>query len=180
MEKESLKKVAFLDRDGTLNVDYGYVHTKEKFELIEGVEEGLKVLQSLGYSLVIISNQSGIGRGFFSETEYLDFQNFIKEYLEKLGINVLASYYCPHVSSDNCNCRKPKTGLFEKASKDLHIDWSNSIAIGDRYRDLTICKEKGIRGFFIKGTEKEQQITGITSVDSLLQAAMTLKNVEGK
>lgn len=170
-----MQKVAFLDRDGTINKDFGYVHTKDRFELIEGAQTALKSLQEMGYLLIIISNQSGIGRGYFSEQEYLEFQEYIEKYLREKGITIAASYYCPHQSEDDCDCRKPKTGLFKRAEKDYDIDWKNSIVVGDRYRDLTICKERDIRGFFIRGTETEQNIPGIVSVESLLEVAQLVE-----
>jgi D-glycero-D-manno-heptose 1,7-bisphosphate phosphatase len=171
-----LNKVVFLDRDGTVNVDYGYVHTKEKFEFIPGAIEGLKIFQELDYRLIMITNQSGIGRGYFTEAEYLEFQNYIDAVLKSNGVKISAYYYCPHASDSGCNCRKPSIGLFEQAGADFDIDWGKSIAVGDRYRDLAICETKGVKGFFIRGTEAEKEIAGISSVDSLLQAALIIKN----
>lgn len=173
-----MQKVVFLDRDGTLNIDYGYVHSADKFKLLDGVEEALHILQGLGYKLIIVSNQSGIGRGYFSEDVYLEFQKYILDYFAGKGIKIEASYYCPHISKDNCDCRKPKTGLFERASCDIGIDWKKSIAIGDRYRDLTICKERNIKGFFIRGTEEEKTYDNIISVDSLLEAAHIIRDLQ--
>jgi D-glycero-D-manno-heptose 1,7-bisphosphate phosphatase len=171
-----LNKVVFLDRDGTINVDYGYVHTKEKFELINGAIEGLKIFQKMDYKLIIITNQSGIGRGYFTEAEYLEFQNCIDDILKSNGVEITAYYYCPHDSDSKCNCRKPNIGLFEQAGVDFDIDWGKSIVIGDRYRDLAVCEAKGVKGFFIRGTEAEKEIAGISSVDSLLNAALITKN----
>lgn len=171
-----MQKVVFLDRDGTINIDYGYVHTSDKFVVIEGAEEAMRIFVEAGYKLIVISNQSGIGRGYFSEDEYLSFQSYIECYFKEKGIKIEASYYCPHIGKDNCNCRKPKTGLFYKAAAEHDIDWNESIAIGDRYRDLAICDEKGVRGFFIRGTEPENINDNVTSVDSLLEVAMMVKN----
>lgn len=175
-----MKKAIFLDRDGTINIDYGYVHSKEAFQLIEGAEEALLRLQELGYALIIISNQSGIGRGYFSEEEYLVFQEYVIKSLNDKGIRITASYYCPHTCDDNCSCRKPKTGLFEIAAREFDIDWNKSIAIGDRYRDLTICKNRGVEGYFIRGTEAEMNVEHITSVNSLLDAATVIMEKNNK
>lgn len=171
-----MQKAVFLDRDGTINTDFGYVHTVDQFKLIDGVVEALQIFKSLGYKLIIISNQSGIGRGYFTESEYLKFQDYILKLLDDKGASIDASYYCPHIGNANCSCRKPKTGLFIKAAIDFDIDFKESIAIGDRYRDLVICSEKGVRGFFIRGTESEHEASGVTLVDSLLDAAMIIKN----
>ena len=139
-----MNKAVFLDRDGTINVDYGYVHEPEKFELLPGVEEGLRRLQEKGYLLIIVTNQSGIGRGYFTEQAYIEFQNYIDNYFKDKGIIITAQYYCPHIDTDNCSCRKPQTGLYEEAANEFKIDWEQSFVIGDRIRDLEICKKKNI------------------------------------
>ncbi len=163
-----MKKAVFLDRDGTINVDAGYVHTPDKFILLPGVVEGLRLLQEDGYLLVIITNQSGINRGIYSEDEYLKFQSWIDSKLRQKGIVIAGQYYCPHVDSDNCICRKPKLGLFERAISDLCIDLKQSYAIGDKYRDLAICEKSEVKGFLI-GENVESE--NIAPVSSLLEAA---------
>lgn len=172
-----MSKVVFLDRDGTVNVDYGYVHEAENFELLPDVIAGLKMLQDMGFSLLIITNQSGIARGYFSEEEYIDFQNYVKDYLKSEGINILDFYYCPHGNDDMCNCRKPKTGLFYRACKDYEIEWESSYVIGDKLRDLAICKEKPVKGFLItdKNSNEICDVRNIVCVESLYDAANKIK-----
>lgn len=152
MEKN---KVIFLDRDGVINYDYGYVHKKEELEFIPGVIESLKALDEAGYKLIIITNQSGIGRGYFTLDEYLSFNQYMVEKLEKEKIKITGIYYCPHTDKDKCGCRKPKVGLFKIAIKEHNVDLENSYAIGDNERDLAICSVTSIKGILInKSNEK--------------------------
>lgn len=142
-------KVVFLDRDGTLNKDFGYVYKNENLEFLPGVMEGLKKLQDNNYKLIIITNQSGIGRGYYTENQFLEFNNYMLNELRKNKINIDAVYYCKHSPSDNCECRKPKLQLFEQAISDFNVDLDNSFAIGDRDRDVSITKVTNIKGIII-------------------------------
>ena len=144
-----MNKAIFLDRDGTINIDYGYVHKIDKFDFIDGAIEGLKILSDLGYLLIIITNQSGIGRNIFSENDFLTLNNHMLKKLVENGINIDKVYYCPHIDSDNCNCRKPKLELFYKAKKDFDIDFNASFAIGDNTRDLEISNISNVKGILL-------------------------------
>jgi len=167
-----MNKAIFLDRDGTINVDTGYVCKKEDFEFIDGAIEGLRLLQDKGYMLIIITNQSGIGRGYFSEQEYLEFQSWINEQLANKGIMITETYYCPHVEEDGCDCRKPRVAMFEEAAKQYNIKWGDSCAIGDKMRDLTICTKKRMKGFLISKERKCNDLPQeIEVVVSLYEAA---------
>lgn len=151
-----MNKVVFLDRDGTINVDKDYLYKVEDFEYLPGVVDGLKYLQSLGYLLIIITNQSGIGRGYYSEEDYYVLDKWLKEDLKKRGVIIAGSYFCPHLPDAiveryrcTCDCRKPGTKLFWKAQADFDIDMNSSIAIGDKLRDLTICEETDMNGVLL-------------------------------
>ena len=159
-------KVVFLDRDGTINKDYGYVHSIDKLEFLDYAIEGLKKISDLGYKLVIVTNQSGIGRKYFSEEEYLKFNNIFLNRLSEKGINIEKVYYCPHIDEDNCNCRKPKTGMFHQAIKELNIDTDKSFAIGDSIRDLSICEETNVKGILLNNNSSKYK-----NCDNLLEAA---------
>lgn len=143
-----LNKAVFLDRDGTINVDYGYVHEMSRLEFIDGAVEGLKLLQSLGFLLIVITNQSGIARGYFSLEDYLQFQKQIELRLKDYGVDIAATYFCPHLN-ENCECRKPKTALFYRAAREWNINFKGSYAIGDKKRDLCICEEEPVKGIMI-------------------------------
>lgn len=136
-----MNKAIFLDRDGVLNVDKGYVYKREDWEWLPGSLEALRIFRQKGYSLIVVSNQSGIGRGFYTMTELLDLEDFLNRELEKNGLKIDAWYYCPHLPDDNCNCRKPEPGLLRLAISEHAIDSGRSWLFGDRLRDV----QAGIR-----------------------------------
>jgi len=129
-------KVVFLDRDGVINIEKNYLHRIENFEFIDGVFESLKYLQSLGYKLVIITNQSGIGRGYYTREQYEILTKWLKEEFKKQNIEIAEIFCCPHSPDDECSCRKPKIGMIEQASKIIDIDYKNSWIIGDKDSDI--------------------------------------------
>lgn len=160
-----MNKAVFLDRDGTLNVEKHYLHKIEDFELLPGVLNGLKRLQEAGFLLIIATNQSGIGRGYYSEEDFLTLNAWMIKILQEQGISVAKTYYCPHLPDAKiekyrcvCQCRKPATGMFEQAALDFDIDWSQSFAVGDKIRDCTICVKTECKGFLIGNSEKPEII----------------------
>ena len=151
-----LKPAVFLDRDGTINVDKGYLYRIEDFEYLDGALQGLELFQKKGYLLVIITNQSGIARGLYSEADFVNLNEWMLKDLNRKRIYISGVYYCPHHPLARvekyrlqCNCRKPHTSLFWRAQKELGIDMKRSIAIGDKERDLCICTETMVRGYLL-------------------------------
>lgn len=143
-KKESIerrkKQAIYLDRDGCLNEDTLYPHKPEHFKLLPGVIEGLKKLKK-EYIFVIITNQSGIGRGIHTEKDMHGFNNHLIAELKKHGIEIKKVYYCPHTPEELCKCRKPHTKYIKDAEKEFNIDIKNSWVIGDHPHDV----EMGIR-----------------------------------
>ncbi len=139
---EEGKSAVFLDRDGTLIEDAHYLSDPEQIRLLPGVIRALRRLGMAGYSLVVISNQSGIARGLFTREQLDAVNRRFSELLENESISLNGIYCCPHHPREggkdrvDCNCRKPRSGLFEQAAKELSIDLGRSIAIGDRVRDI--------------------------------------------
>lgn len=170
-----MNKAIFLDRDGTINVDYGYVYKKENLKFIDGVIEGLKILSDLDYKLIIVTNQSGIGRGMYTEKDFKAFNKYMLKALKEEDINIDKVYYCPHNPDDNCNCRKPKLELFYKAIEDFNIDINNSFAIGDKTRDLAICKIENVNGILLTKDNNKDYICK----NNLLEAAEYIKELYG-
>ncbi len=168
-----MNKAILLDRDGTINEDYGYVFEIEKFKFIEGVIEGLKILRDLGYKLIVITNQSGIARGYYTEEDAIKIFNYMKDKLLKENIVIEKVYYCPHIG-DNCNCRKPKLELFYKAQREFDIDFNKSYAIGDKLRDLAICEKENIKGFLLNNDE-EIKNSNIQRGKNLLEVAKKIQ-----
>lgn len=165
-----MNKAIFLDRDGTINVDKGYIYQKKDFEFLPGAVEALKNFKQAGFVLIIITNQSGIARGYYTEEDFQTLNLWMNTVLKNAGAEVDGVYFCPHLPDAKiskyrmkCNCRKPKTGLFYQAVKDFDIDLSHSCAIGDRLRDCSICEESDCRGFIVGSTENYEVIKQIES-----------------
>lgn len=141
-----MKKAIFLDRDGTLNIDHGYVHTIDRFEFIEGSIEALKELQQMGYCLILVTNQSGIARGYFTEEQFNQLTEWMDWSLEDRGVHLDGIYYCPHHPDglgeyrQSCNCRKPQAGMLLEAINDFKIEPQKSIMIGDKLDDILAGK----------------------------------------
>lgn len=131
-----MTKAFFFDRDGVINIEKDYLHTIEKFEFVEGTFDTLRYLQNLGYALFIITNQSGIGRGYYTFKEYEILTRWMKEQFTKEGIEISGIYCCPHAPDEKCECRKPKTGMIKEAEKVCDIDFKNSWLVGDKGSDI--------------------------------------------
>jgi len=147
-----VQKAVFLDRDGVINVDKAYVYKKEDFEFCKGVFEALSHFQSLGYLLIMVTNQSGIGRGYYSEKEYQTLMDWVQKELLHVKIHLDAIYHCPHTPEENCTCRKPKSGMIEEAIKTFNIDVSQSWMIGDKPSDMEAAYHAGIEQTILIGT----------------------------
>lgn len=133
-------KAIFLDRDGTIIKNVPYLNDPEKIEFLPYVIEGLKILISNGFNLFIVTNQSGVSRGLIKLKELKEIHKRIKNILKKEGIKIKDIVYCPHLPEDNCNCRKPKTGLIEILLKKYKIDLKKSYLIGDKEEDILLAK----------------------------------------
>lgn len=146
-----MNKAIFLDRDGTINIDKGYVHTIEDFEFIEGMPEFIKEHNDKGYKIIVITNQAGIARGYYTKEDVDKLHQYINEKLAQIGAHIDAFYICPHHPkfTGECNCRKPKTGMVEQAIKDFNIDVKQSILYGDKPWDIECGKRCGIKSFYI-------------------------------
>tara|TARA_Y100000589_G_C27104857_1_gene609636 strand:- start:8 stop:562 length:555 start_codon:yes stop_codon:yes gene_type:complete len=160
--KEISYKAVFLDRDGIINKDFSYVFEKKNFIFNEGIFDLLRIFEKNKFLIFIITNQSGIARGIYSEKQYHQITDYYKSILKSLGIRISGIFHCPHhpdFSRDpfsNCNCRKPKPGLFFKVQKEYKINMVESIAIGDSLRDLEAAYLSGIKKrIFINSTSME-------------------------
>lgn len=140
-----MKKAIFLDRDGVINIEKEYLYKIEEFEFIDGVIDALRYLQDLGYLLFVITNQSGIGRGYYKKEDYLKLTHWMIDTLDEYGICISQVEYCPHTPDDTCHCRKPKTGMIENIQKNYEIDFDNSWLIGDKNSDIECAINAGIK-----------------------------------
>jgi D-glycero-D-manno-heptose 1,7-bisphosphate phosphatase len=143
-------KAAFLDRDGVINEDSGYVGRIKDFKFKDGIFELLKLLQNLGFTLFIVTNQSGIARGYYSEEDFYKLTEWMKEKFKKEGIEIKDVRFCPHHPdiTGECECRKPKPGMILDLAEKYNIDLKNSIMIGDSDRDIEAAKRAGIEKTF--------------------------------
>lgn len=138
-------KAAFLDRDGTIAMDVHYCRRPEDFELLPTVPEAIRLLNENGFKVVVITNQSGIARGYFTEEILAQIHQKMRDEIGRRGAMVDAIYYCPHHPDEGCECRKPKTALFHKAAKELNIDFKLSYVVGDMQMDIDAGKALGCK-----------------------------------
>ena len=145
-----MTKAVFLDRDGTLNKDPapGYVHKTEDFELLPGVIEGLKILRE-EFIFIIITNQSGIGRGYYTEEDFFAFTNLLVETLAREGIKIETTYFCPHLKEENCECRKPSTKYVDISVNQYNINKTESWVIGDHPSDIQLGINAEMKSVFL-------------------------------
>lgn len=174
-------KAIFLDRDGTINADHGYVHKIDDFQFIEGVGKALKQLQDKGYLLVLVTNQSGIARGYFSEAQFHQLTEWMDWSLdEDYGVVLDGIYYCPHHPEGKgefkaeCDCRKPKAGMFLEAIKDLNIDPKQSYMVGDKLEDLLAAEAAGVKTKVLVKTGKPVTAEGEAKADLVLDSVVDL------
>ncbi|MBD1575127.1 MULTISPECIES: D-glycero-beta-D-manno-heptose 1,7-bisphosphate 7-phosphatase [Vibrio] len=145
------KPAVFIDRDGVINVDHGYVSKVDDFEYIDGVFDATKAIKDLGYQLVLVTNQSGIARGYYTEKQFLTLTEWMDWNFVDQGVEFDGFYYCPHHIEGSeekyvqeCDCRKPQPGMFLSAQDELDIDMPNSIMVGDKEADMQAAISAGV------------------------------------
>ena len=156
--KKTCRKAIFFDRDGTLNVDKDYLYKIEDFEWLADAPQAIRWANGHGYLVIVITNQSGVARGYFSEDDVHRLHEWMNEDLARFGAHIDAFYYCPHlpngsvvVYAKECDCRKPKPGLIDQACADFNIDCGESLMIGDKPRDVECAEAAGVRGVLYEG-----------------------------
>jgi len=148
------KMAVFLDRDGTLNVEKGYVHRIDDWEWIPGAIESILSLKKLGFLVVVVTNQAGIARGYYSESDMHKLHEHINQELKKHSTCIDAFYHCPHHAEfgkiRDCECRKPLPGMIEQAKSDLDIDLTHSWLIGDKISDIQAGMAAGVKSILVQ------------------------------
>jgi D-glycero-D-manno-heptose 1,7-bisphosphate phosphatase len=137
-------KTIFLDRDGVINKEVNYLHKIDDFKFINGVFDTCLYFQNLGYKIIIITNQSGIARGYYSESDYQKLTQWMVNQFKKSNIDILDIFHCPHSPDSICNCRKPMPGMFLKAKTKHNIVMEHSWMIGDKEVDVIAANASGI------------------------------------
>lgn len=173
-----LKPAIFLDRDGTLNYDPGYLHRIEDWRWLPGVVDALKALQKAGYELVVVSNQSGIARGYYGAADLLKLQAWLDSRLAEQGIKIAAWEYCPHGPDENCSCRKPEPGLILGAAERLGIDLAKSWMIGDKQSDAEAGLRAGCHSILLGKNPENPRPEALVCPDLPAAARMILERRE--
>lgn len=176
-----MKRAVFIDRDGTINVEKEYLYRAEEFEFIPGAAAAIRLLNEAGFLVVVVTNQSGVARGYYTEEDVHLLHRHISSLLDQAGSRVDAWYYCPHHPDGRgsyalpCRCRKPHPGMLREAALRFDIDLESSIMIGDKLIDIEAGRAAGCRTILVRtgyGREEEQKLSeGIEVVDDLLAAA---------
>ena len=159
-----MNKVLFLDRDGVINVDHGYLYKAQDVEFVDGIFELCQRFQQAGYQLVVVTNQSGIGRGYYDEQDFHILSQWMTEQFAARDITISKFYFCPHHCTkakgdylQDCDCRKPRPGMLLQAAKELHIDLAKSVIIGDKLSDIEAGHHAGLKRCILLDSQYSHQ-----------------------
>ncbi|TWX62975.1 D-glycero-beta-D-manno-heptose 1,7-bisphosphate 7-phosphatase [Colwellia sp. C1TZA3] len=182
-----MKKALFLDRDGIINIDHGYVHKIEDFEFIDGIFQLCQLATAKGYQIFVITNQAGIARGYYDQATFEALSQWMVNAFAEQAITIAKVYYCPHHPTKGvnkfvmpCNCRKPEPGMIIQAQQEFSVALAESIFIGDKVSDMQAASNAGIKCRILVNscyTDKAslEQIEGVNRVNKLEQASKFIK-----
>jgi D-glycero-D-manno-heptose 1,7-bisphosphate phosphatase len=145
-----IRPAVFLDRDGTIAEEVGYLNHPSRFRMFPFAAAAVRRLNEAGLPVVIVTNQSGVRRGYFPESLVHTVNELMTQQLAAAGARIEAIYYCPHTSADGCNCRKPKTGMLVHAAREHSLDLRRSFVVGDRYRDVELANNAQARSILVR------------------------------
>ena len=149
-EQFPLRAAVFLDRDGTIAEEVGYLNHVSRFRMFPYVAAAIHRFNQAGLPVIVVSNQSGVGRGYFPESLVHTVNELMTQQLAKAGAKIDAIYFCPHTSSENCGCRKPKTGMLDRAAQEHALDLQRSYMVGDRYGDMELARNARARSILVR------------------------------
>ena len=149
-EVSALRPAVFLDRDGTVSEEVGYLNHVSRFRLLTGVSAAIRRLNDAALPVVVVTNQSGVGRGYFPESLVGEVHERMVSDLWAEGARVDGIYYCPHVGADECACRKPRVGMLERAASELRLDLGKSFVVGDRGSDVAMAISAGCKSVLVR------------------------------
>jgi D-glycero-D-manno-heptose 1,7-bisphosphate phosphatase len=158
-EPQPLRSAVFIDRDGTIAEEVGYLNHVSRFRMFPFVAAALRRLNDAGCPVIVVTNQSGVARGYFPESLVHEVNQRLMQQLSESGARVDAIYYCPHSPSESCNCRKPRTGMLERAAKEHILDLRRSFMVGDRYADIELARNAHARGVLVRTGYGEGELT---------------------
>jgi D-glycero-D-manno-heptose 1,7-bisphosphate phosphatase len=169
----SLRPAAFLDRDGVINLDRGYVWSPDQFEWTPGAIQAIRRLNEAGYLVIVVTNQSGVARGLYTEDAVRALSSWVDEELARHGAHIDGWYYCPHHSEFgeppykvDCDCRKPKPGMLLQAIQEHSIDPQRSFLIGDQERDLEAARQAGVKPHLFDGQNLDRTVQSLLESES--------------
>lgn len=172
-----MSRAVFLDRDGVINIDHGYVHMVDDFEYVEGVFDACRSIKEMGFKLAVVTNQSGIARGLYTEDQFHTLTEWMDWNFADKGIDLDGIYYCPHHAEkgigdykQDCDCRKPKPGMMQSAAEFLKLDLSQSVMVGDKRDDMLAAKVAGIPIRILVRTGKEVTEEAIAEASVVLDS----------
>ncbi|OIQ65405.1 D-glycero-beta-D-manno-heptose-1,7-bisphosphate 7-phosphatase [mine drainage metagenome] len=167
------RKAVFLDRDGVVNLDRAYVHDWAEFEFVPGAVDAMRRLRDAGYVLVIVTNQSGIARGKYTEAQYQELTRQMREALAAAGADVAGVYHCPHHPAGQvpeyaveCDCRKPAPGMILQAAKELGLSLGDSILVGDKPSDIEAARAAGVGRAYIVQSDNAESTGDLAGADA--------------
>lgn len=173
IQPEKKLRAFFFDRDGVINADHGYVFRVDDFHFMEDVFPVLRSLSAKGYLLIVVTNQSGIGRGYYTEEDFNTLTDWMRQQLSDEGIEIAAVYSCPHSPEAGCDCRKPAPGMFLRAGREHDLDLSASWMIGDKESDMQAAEAAGISNRVLLGTGPSSCHThAVSSLGELLELSV--------
>jgi D-glycero-D-manno-heptose 1,7-bisphosphate phosphatase len=149
-EQSPLRPAVFLDRDGTIAEEVGYLNHASRFRMFPFVAAAIHRLNEARLPVIVVTNQSGVGRGYFPESLVRTVNELMTQQLAESDARIDAIYYCPHISADNCSCRKPKTGMLDRAAQEHALDLQRSFVVGDRYGDLELAQSVRARSILVR------------------------------
>lgn len=163
-----MSKALFLDRDGVINIEKDYLYKIEDFEFIDGIFELCRHYQSLDYDIFVVTNQSGIARGYYSEKDFISLTRWMIQEFSKNNVIIRKVYHCPHHPdiSGECTCRKPHPGMLLDANKEFGIDLQNSILIGDKERDIEAALNAGLKETYLFDESKNIKLSNASKIVS--------------
>lgn len=149
-EASSPRPGVFLDRDGTIAEEVGYLNHASRFRMFPFVAAAIRRFNAAQLPVIVVTNQSGVSRGYFPDSLVQTVHKLMTQQLTAAGARVDAIYYCPHTSADGCECRKPKPALLERAAREQSLDLRRSFVVGDRYGDIELAHRAGCRGVLVR------------------------------
>jgi D-glycero-D-manno-heptose 1,7-bisphosphate phosphatase len=144
------RPAVFLDRDGTISEDVGYLNDVSQFRMFPFAAEAIRKLNDANLPVIVVTNQSGVGRGMFAESMVHIVHEEMTQQIAAAGAHLTAIYYCPHTSDDDCECRKPKPGMIRQAAREHDVDLARSFVVGDRYGDVELAQANGGCGVLVR------------------------------